>query len=72
MQRDAWVADGSVHRVEEGGILAGEVVPPVTHEVLLVEDSAVGTQERVLSPVLLADVERLWGRRGLSTEDTFG
>lgn len=63
MQRDAWVADGSVHRVEEGGILAGEVVPPVTHEVLLVEDRAVGTEERVLAAVAVADVEHLRDER---------
>lgn len=59
VQRDARVADGSVHGVEERRVLAREVVPPVAHEVLLVEHRAVGTEERVLAAVAVADVEHL-------------
>lgn len=43
VERDAWLTNGGVDGVEEGGVLTVEVVPPITHEVFLVEDGAVGT-----------------------------
>lgn len=59
VEGDARVADGSVDRVEKGGVLAAEIVPPVTHEVLLVEDSTVGAEEGILTTAAVTDVEHL-------------
>lgn len=55
----ARLTDGGIHRVEEGCVLTGEVVPPVTDEVLLVEYGAVGTKEGVLAPTAVTNVENL-------------
>ena len=52
-------SDVGVEAVELSGGGAVEVVPPVTHEVLLVEHGAVGAEEGVLAAVSLADVEHL-------------
>lgn len=56
---DTWLTNGGVHRVEEGSVLTGEIVPPVTHEVLLVEHSAIGTEEGVLAATTVTNVENL-------------
>lgn len=45
--------------VEPWRVFAFKVVPPVADEELLVEDGAVGAEERVVSAVFLADVEDL-------------
>lgn len=59
MQGYARLTDGGVHGIEEWGVLAGEVIPPVTHEVLLIEHSAVRTEERVLAATTVTNVEDL-------------
>ena len=53
------LVDELVERVEAGAGGAVHVVPPVTDEVLLVEDRAVGAQEAVGVAVGLAHVESL-------------
>lgn len=45
--------------VERWRVFAFKVVPPVADEELLVENGAVGAEERVVSAVFLADVEDL-------------
>lgn len=45
--------------VEPWRVFAFKVVPPVANEELLVKNSAVGAEERVVSAVFLADVEDL-------------
>lgn len=63
MEGYARLTDGGVHGIEEWRVLAGEVVPPVTYEVLLIEHGAVGTEERVLTTTTVANVEDLWTRK---------
>lgn len=53
------VADRGVYGVEVGGVLAVEIVPPVTHKVFLVKDGAIGAEEGVLSTVVVTHVENL-------------
>lgn len=48
-----------VQMVEPWRVFAFKVVPPVANEELLVKNSAVGAEERVVSAVFLADVEDL-------------
>lgn len=63
MEGYARLTDGGVHGIEEWRVLAGEVVPPVTHKVLLIEHGAVGTKERVLAATTVANVEDLWTKK---------
>lgn len=53
------VVDFVKRRVEQGGLVAVEVVEPVADEVSLVEDAADGADEGYLGEVRLADVEDL-------------
>lgn len=48
-----------VEVIQRGRFVALEVVPPITHEEPLVENGAVGAQERVVSAVFLTNVEDL-------------
>lgn len=57
---DARLTDGGVHRVEEGSVLTGKIVPPVAYEVLLVEHGAIGAKEGVLAATTMTNVEDLW------------
>ena len=58
------LANEAVEVVGEGGVATRHVEPPVAHEQLLVEQRAVGAQERAHQRAAVADVEH-WGAESL-------
>lgn len=54
-----FVVDVLIQTIEAGHFFALNIVPPVAHEQLLIEHGAVGTEKRIATTALLADVIHL-------------
>lgn len=58
----SWLVKVAVKIVVAGRLVALDVLPPVTHKVLLVEDGSDRAQESIAATIRLADVEDLTPR----------